>query len=58
MDLIVANDVTDPGSGFGGDTNRVVLLDGRGEPEALPLLSKYDAAQRVLDRVAALLAER
>ncbi len=58
LDLIVANDVTDPGSGFGGDTNRVVLLDGRGEPEALPLLSKYDAAQRVLDRVAALLAER
>ena len=58
LDLIVANDVTDPGSGFGGDTNRIVLLDGRGDPEALPLLSKYDAAQRVLDRVTALLAER
>ncbi len=58
LDLIVANDVTDPESGFGCDTNRVVLLDGRSEPEALPLLSKYDAAQRVLDRVAALLAGR
>ena len=58
LDLVVANDVTDPESGFGQDTNRVVLIDGRSEPEALPLLSKYDAAHGVLDRVAALLAER
>ena len=58
LDLVVANDVTDPESGFGQDTNRVVLIDGRSEPETLPLLSKYDAAQRVLDRVVALLAER
>ncbi len=58
LDLIVANDVSDPESGFGGDTNRVVLIDGGGEPEALPLLSKYCVAGRVLDRVAALLAGR
>jgi len=58
LDLVVANDVTDPESGFGRDTNRIVLIDGRGEPEALPLLSKYDAAQRILDRVAELLAAR
>jgi phosphopantothenoylcysteine decarboxylase/phosphopantothenate--cysteine ligase len=58
LDLVVANDVTDPESGFGRDTNRIVLIDGRSEPEALPLLSKYDAAQRILDRVAELLAAR
>ncbi|HLA19188.1 MAG TPA: phosphopantothenoylcysteine decarboxylase, partial [Dehalococcoidia bacterium] len=53
LDLIVANDVTAEGSGFGTDTNKVVLLDSGGEEE-LPLMSKYDVAVRVLDRVAAL----
>ena len=53
LDLIVANDVTAAGSGFGTDTNKVVLLDSGGEEE-LPLMSKYDVAVRVLDRVAAL----
>ena len=53
--LVVANDVTAPGSGFGSPTNRVAILDERGEVEALPLLSKYDCAVRILDRVAALL---
>ena len=53
LDLIVANDVTAEGSGFGTDTNKVVLLDSGGEEE-LPLLGKYDVAMRVLDRVAAL----
>ncbi|MEE8385580.1 MAG: phosphopantothenoylcysteine decarboxylase, partial [Dehalococcoidia bacterium] len=56
LDLIVANDVTAEGSGFGSDTNRVTLLDGEGEEE-LPLMSKYDVACRVLDRVAAALGE-
>ena len=49
----MANDVTAAGSGFGTDTNKVVLLDSGGEEE-LPLMSKYDVAVRVLDRVAAL----
>jgi phosphopantothenoylcysteine decarboxylase/phosphopantothenate--cysteine ligase len=53
LDLIVANDVTAEGAGFGSDTNRVTLLDGSGEEE-LPLMSKYEVAVRVLDRVAAL----
>jgi len=56
LDLIVANNVTAEGSGFGSDTNRVTLLDGEGEEE-LPLMSKYDVACRVLDRVAAALGE-
>ena len=54
LDLIVANDVTAPDSGFGTDTNRVVLLDDAGS-EALPLLPKDQVADRILDRVRALL---
>ena len=57
LDLVVANDITDPQSGFSVDTNRVTLVDASGAEE-LPLLSKYDVALRVLDRVAALLRER
>ncbi|MCH7718598.1 MAG: bifunctional phosphopantothenoylcysteine decarboxylase/phosphopantothenate--cysteine ligase CoaBC [Chloroflexi bacterium] len=58
LDLIAANDVTAPGSGFGVDTNEVTLIDPSGGEEALPLMSKYDVAQRILDRVVALLRER
>ena len=56
LDLIVANDVSAPESGFGSETNAVTLIDGDGEAQALPLLHKYDVALRVLDRVATLLA--
>ena len=58
LDLIVANDITDPQAGFGADTNRVVILGKDGDEEHLPLLSKYDVAWRVLDRVAELLWRR
>lgn len=51
VDLLVANDVTAAGSGFGSDTNRVVLLSPNGAPEELPLLSKRNVADRVLDRM-------
>ena len=53
--LIIANDVSAPDAGFAVDTNRVVILDREGGREALPLLSKYDCSQHILDRVAALL---
>ncbi len=53
--LIVANDVTAADAGFGVDTNRVTLLDPDGGVEELPLMSKYDVAVRVLDRLAALI---
>jgi phosphopantothenoylcysteine decarboxylase/phosphopantothenate--cysteine ligase len=56
--LIVANDVTAPGSGFAVDTNQVTIIDRSGAAEELPLLPKYDVAHRVLDRVATLLRER
>ena len=53
--LIVANDVSAHDAGFSVDTNRVVILDRDGGEEALPLMSKYDCAVRILDRVAELL---
>jgi phosphopantothenoylcysteine decarboxylase/phosphopantothenate--cysteine ligase len=55
LDLIVANDITAAGSGFGTDTNQVTIIDKGGAVENLPLLSKYDVAQRILDRVVPLL---
>jgi phosphopantothenoylcysteine decarboxylase/phosphopantothenate--cysteine ligase len=57
-DLLVANDVSEPGSGFGTDTNRVVILGSDGSSDELPLLSKREVADGVLDRVVALLDER
>ena len=56
LDLIVANDVTAPGAGFSFGTNQVVLITAGGGEERLPLLSKDDVAEAVLDRVAARLA--
>ena len=58
LDLIVANDVTVPGSGFGSDTNKVLIISRDEQVEDLPLMPKYEVANRLLDRVAALMAIR
>ncbi len=58
VDLLVANDVSEPGSGFGTETNRVVVLDRAGGRDDWPLLTKREVADRLLDRVAALLMDR
>lgn len=50
-DLIVANDVTVQGAGFGADTNIVTLIDARGA-EKLPLMTKRELADVILDRIA------
>ncbi|MYC06499.1 MAG: bifunctional phosphopantothenoylcysteine decarboxylase/phosphopantothenate--cysteine ligase CoaBC [Chloroflexi bacterium] len=55
LHLIAANDITAEGSGFGVDTNRVILLDLEGGKEELPLMSKYDVGSAILDRVSGLL---
>ena len=55
LDLIVANDVTDPDSGFGIDTNKVTLIDRDLNVEELPVLTKYEVGHRILDRVSKLL---
>ena len=51
LDLIVANDITAEGSGFGSDTNKVTLIGRDLAIEELPLLTKYDVSNRILDRV-------
>jgi phosphopantothenoylcysteine decarboxylase/phosphopantothenate--cysteine ligase len=58
IDLLVANDVSEPGSGFGTDTNRVTILDRGGSVDQLPLLSKREVADRILDRIARALDAR
>ena len=58
VDLLVANDVAEPGSGFGTDTNRVSILAADGSRDDLPLLPKREVADRVLDRVVAALDAR
>jgi phosphopantothenoylcysteine decarboxylase/phosphopantothenate--cysteine ligase len=51
LDLIVANDITAADSGFDVDTNRVTLIDKTGNVEELPLMSKREVAEIILDRV-------
>jgi phosphopantothenoylcysteine decarboxylase/phosphopantothenate--cysteine ligase len=58
LDLIVVNDATEPGAGFGVDTNRVTLLKRVGGEERLPLMSKSDVANAILDRVEEMLRGR
>jgi phosphopantothenoylcysteine decarboxylase/phosphopantothenate--cysteine ligase len=58
VDLLVANDVAEAGSGFGTDTNRVSVLAADGTREDLPLLTKREVADRLLDRIARALDER
>lgn len=53
LDWIVLNHINVEGAGFGVDTNRVTLLRRDGVPEDLPLMSKRDVAEAVLDRVEA-----
>jgi phosphopantothenoylcysteine decarboxylase/phosphopantothenate--cysteine ligase len=51
MDIIVANDVTKEGAGFGYDTNIIKIISADGKIENVPLMSKMDVAHRILDRV-------
>jgi phosphopantothenoylcysteine decarboxylase/phosphopantothenate--cysteine ligase len=58
LDMIVVNDATEPGAGFGVDTNRVTFVMRDGREEALALLPKTEVADAILDRVEQLLGER
>ncbi len=51
LDLIVANDVSQEGAGFGSETNLVVILNPEGGIEELPMLPKRQVARRILDRI-------
>ncbi|MGB8658218.1 MAG: bifunctional phosphopantothenoylcysteine decarboxylase/phosphopantothenate--cysteine ligase CoaBC [Candidatus Zixiibacteriota bacterium] len=54
LDLVVVNNPNVPGAGFEVDTNQVIMIDKKGKVEKLPLLSKREVAERVLDKVSAL----
>jgi phosphopantothenoylcysteine decarboxylase/phosphopantothenate--cysteine ligase len=54
LDMIVANDVAHEGSGFDGDTNIAAILDRRGAARMLPLMTKDELAEHILDHMQAL----
>ncbi len=56
LDLLVANDVTRLDSGFGTDTNKVLIFHANGAVEDLPVMPKSGVAAAVLDRVVLLLS--
>ena len=57
-DLIVLNILTEPGAGFGTDTNVVTLIDDSDTETQLPMMSKLDVADRILDEVRDRLSRR
>ncbi|MDE6777936.1 MAG: bifunctional phosphopantothenoylcysteine decarboxylase/phosphopantothenate--cysteine ligase CoaBC [Alistipes sp.] len=50
FDFVVLNSLRDAGAGFRGDTNKITLIDHAGE-EPLPLMSKSEAAERIVDKI-------
>jgi phosphopantothenoylcysteine decarboxylase/phosphopantothenate--cysteine ligase len=57
MDMIVANDITDPQAGFNVDTNKVLLLFSDGSSEQLPLMQKSEVAEKILQYLVSWLVE-
>lgn len=55
LDLICLNNPLEEGAGFGGDTNRITLIDREGQSESLPLMPKWEVAGKILDRVESLM---
>jgi len=58
LDFVVLNNATEPGAGFGVDTNRVTIIDRSGKEQPLELMSKSAVAEIILDCVEAALGER
>jgi len=57
LDMIVANNVTEKGSGFESDTNKVLIIFKNGTIEDLPLMRKVDLADVILDRIVPLFSK-
>ncbi len=55
LNFIAANDISSRDAGFSVDTNRVTLLYATGKQESLPLMSKAEVADAIIEHVAALL---
>jgi phosphopantothenoylcysteine decarboxylase/phosphopantothenate--cysteine ligase len=58
LDLIVGNDISKPKEVFGSDTNKIILIPRKGQPIDLPKMSKREAADALLDYIAANLLKR
>ena len=54
FDFIVLNSLNDEGAGFGGDTNKITIIDRSGTPAEYPLEDKKTAAARITDKIASL----
>lgn len=52
-DLIVLNSLNDPGAGFGHDTNKVVILDGKAGVQETGMMSKDEVARVIVERIIA-----
>ena len=57
MDMIVANDITEPEAGFNVDTNKVLFLFSDGSSEQLPLMQKSEVAEKILNYLVSWLVE-
>ena len=58
MDLIVANSLREEGAGFQTDTNKITIIDREGDVQSLPIMTKIDAAEKILERVEGLLKKK
>lgn len=58
VDLLVANDISADDAGFATDTNRVVILDATGGQTTLPLMSKTEVSEKLVQQIAILMSER
>lgn len=58
LDMIVLNMLSDPGAGFGTDTNRVTMITRNGETTSLPLMQKTEVAENVMESIIKLHAEK
>lgn len=51
VDILVYNNVSEPGSSFGSDTNEVVIIDSQGGTDSWPLMSKREVARKLVDLI-------
>lgn len=58
MDLIVANSLREEGAGFQTDTNKITIIDREGDVQSLPVMTKIEAAEKILERVEGLLKKK
>ncbi len=58
FDFIVANDITEKGAGFKGDTNIITMIDKNGESKKYPIMDKKDVAKLILDKVSYMLMDK